>query len=210
MTDQPSLTKSDRTRRIILESAYTLFSSQGYAATSMRQIKEDAGLALGSIYNHFASKEEMFQAILAERHPYLRILPLLKDAHGETMEEFLRNAARSLVTELEQHPEFLNLMLIELVEFKGKHARILFGIIFPDVMLIAQRIGVYQSELRPIPLPVLLRAFLGMFFSYFITDLLLKDMMPAEMRENSLDLFVDIFMHGIQQSPNPSFTNPVS
>jgi len=200
MIDQTTLTKSDRTRRAILESAYALFSLQGYAATSMRQIAESAGLALGSIYNHFASKEEMFQAIIAERHPYLRIIPLLKNAQGETMAEFLRNAAGSLVAELVQHPEFLNLMLIELVEFKGKHVPILFEHVIPDVMLIAGKIEAFREDLRPIPLPVVMRAFLGMFFSYFITDLLLKDMMPPKMRENSLDMFVDIFLHGIEQT----------
>ncbi len=208
MTDQTFISKSDRTHRAILESAYSLFSSQGYAATSMRQIADSAKLALGSIYNHFSSKEEIFQAIISERHPFIRIIPVLKDAKGETMEEFLRNAAVSLVEELEKHPEFINLMLIELVEFKGKHAAILFEILFPEVMTIAGRIGTFQDKLRPIPLPLLMRAFLGMFVSYFLTGLLLKDMMPAEMRENSLDLFVDIFLNGIKQSPEMTSMKP--
>jgi AcrR family transcriptional regulator len=199
MLDEAVLSRSDRTRRAIIESAYGLFTSQGYAATSMRQIAEGASLALGSMYNHFASKEELFAAIVAERHPYQQIMPLLNDAQGNTMDEFIRNAASRMVAELDRRPEFLNLMLIELVEFKGRHAPKLFEKIYPDIVLLTERISAFQDDLRPIPLPMLMRAFMGMFFSYFLTGLLLKDLMPPAMRENSLDIFVNIFLNGIKQ-----------
>jgi len=199
MTDEPLLSKSDRTSRAILDSAYRLFVSQGYAATSMRQIAEDAGLALGSAYNHFSSKEDIFKTIIVKRHPFFVIFPLIKAARGNTIEEFIRNAARTLVAELEHNPEFLNLLLIEMVEFKGQHAPLLFEKIWPDLLTIAGQVAVFQDELKPIPSPLLLRAFLGMFFSYFITEMLLKNLMPAAMQENALDKFVDIFLNGIKQ-----------
>src|SRR5687767_14425609 len=77
MTDEIT-TKRERTRQAILDATYSLIIEQGYAATSMRQIAERAGLALGSIYNHFSSKAEIFRAIIEERHPFFQILPLLK------------------------------------------------------------------------------------------------------------------------------------
>ena len=61
---------------------------QGYHATSMRQIAERADLALGGIYNHFTSKEEIFEAIIVDKHPYKKVLPLILAAEGETVEEF--------------------------------------------------------------------------------------------------------------------------
>ena len=196
-TNLPS--KSDRTSRAILDSAYALFSSQGYAATSMRQVADGAGLALGSIYNHFPSKEDIFQAIILERHPFFQIIPVLKETRGENMDAFIRSAAHSLVEELGHHPEFLNLMLIEMVEFKGQHAPLLFEKVMPDILSIAQQVGAFQNDLRPIPPPLLMRAFLGMFFSYFITDTLLANLMPPELEAVALDVFVDIFLNGIKQ-----------
>ena len=91
----------------------------------MRQIAEKAGLALGSIYNHFSSKDDVFRAIVQERHPLLQMIPLLNAVQGQTVEEFVRNAAHTLVGELNRHPEFLNLMLMEIVEFKGSHVPLL-------------------------------------------------------------------------------------
>ncbi|NOH01974.1 MAG: TetR/AcrR family transcriptional regulator [Chloroflexi bacterium] len=190
-------TKRERTRQAILDAAYNLIVRQGYAATSMRQVAEGAGLALGGIYNHFASKEEVFRAIIEDRHPFYQIVPILNSVEGETVEEFVRNAAHTMVAELGHHPDFLNLMLTEIVEFKGEHVPLLFERMFPMIMPLAQRITSLDGDMRQIPPPVLMRAFLGMFFSFYITEILIGRAMPKDMQFNALDYFVDIFLHGI-------------
>jgi len=45
------LAGADRSRVSILDAAQALFAQQGYAATSMRQIANHAGLLPGGIYN---------------------------------------------------------------------------------------------------------------------------------------------------------------
>ncbi len=101
--------KGEQTSQAVLTAAYQLIIRQGYAATSMRQIAEKAGLSLGSIYNHFSSKDDVFRAIVEQRHPFFQMLPLLQAVEGSTVEEYVRNAAHTLVEELTRHPEFLNL-----------------------------------------------------------------------------------------------------
>ena len=194
---EETLSKGERTRQTILESAYNLIIKQGYAATSMRQIAESAGLALGGIYNHYSSKEDVFRAIIEERHPFFQIIPILNSVEGETVEEFVRNAARTLVAELGHHPDFLNLMLTEIVEFKASHVPGLFEKFFPMVLPLIQRLGKLDGNMRQIPPYILARAFLGMFFSYYITEILVARSMPPEMQVNALDYFADIFLHGI-------------
>ncbi len=193
---EESISKGERTRRAILDAAYSLIIEQGYAATSMRQIAERTGLALGGIYNHFSSKEEVFKAIIEERHPFFQIIPLLNAVEGKSVEEFVRNAAHSLVAELGHHPDFLNLMLTEIVEFKSQHVSVVFEKFLPMIMPLAERMGKLDGNLRRIPPPVLLRAFLGMFFSYYITEILIGRAMPPEMQTHALDYFVDIFLRG--------------
>lgn len=196
MTEE-TLSKGERTSQAIVDAAYDLMAEQGYAATSMRQIAKKSGLALGSIYNHFSSKEEVFVAILEERHPIFQIVPLLNWTEGETAESFARNAAHTLIGELGQHPEFLNLLLIEIVEFKGSHVPIVFEKMFPMIQQLAQRLSALEGSMREIPEFVLVRVFLGMIFSYFITELLLSKTIFVETQMNALDHFVDIFLHGI-------------
>jgi AcrR family transcriptional regulator len=190
-------TKGDRTRAALVEAGRKLFIGQGYHGTSMREIADEAGLALGGIYNHFSSKEEIFVAMLIERHPFLAVLPALQAAQGQTVEELVRDAASRMITELGIDDTFLNMMFIELVEFDGKHIPQMFQVFFPPLMAFSQRFQQVQGPLREVPLPVILRAFIGLFFSYFITDLIIGSQLPPEMRDKAFDYFIDIYLHGI-------------
>jgi len=194
---EETLSKGERTRQAIEEAAYALFLEQGYSASSMRQIAERAGIALGGIYNHFACKDAIFEAIIHDKHPYKQIIPVIAAAPGDTAEEFIRNAAQALVDELERRPDFLKLMFIEIVEFNTQHVSGLFEEVIPQVLPLIQRIQSPAGTLRPIPAPLVLRAFMGMFFSFYITEMMIGDIMPPEMRERGLESFVDIFLHGI-------------
>lgn len=189
--------RGERTQADIVEGAYRLFLERGYHGTSMRQIAESAGIALGGIYNHFSSKEDIFRAVLLEHHPFFDIMPSLLQAKGDTIEEVLRDAAKRLVGTLEGRKDFLNLLFIELVEFKSIHLPEIFTLAFPEVLKFAGRFVPLQSQLRPIPLPILVRSFIGLFFSYVITEILIGEQLPREWHEDALDHFVDIYLHGV-------------
>jgi hypothetical protein len=124
---------------------------------------------------------------------------LIAASEGETVEDFTHNAAHALVDALGHHPDLLNLMLIEIVEFKGKHVPKLFESMFPKIMEIGTRFNRFNGQVRPIPIPLLMRAFLGMFFSYYITEIMLAGLMPSETQEEALDTFADIFLNGVKR-----------
>lgn len=199
MTDSsPSLTpKGERTRQQLLDSAYTLFLEQGYAGTSMRQISERSGLALSGIYNHFASKESIFIDVLIQRHPFHTVFPLLLTAPGATAEEFIRNAAKGMINELGRRPDFIKLLFIEMVEFEGRNLPKMFTTFYPQVLPVVQRFQKSRKELRKIPPVALFRAFLGLFFSYYMTEMLLAHSPVSILSPDHLDHFVDIFLHGV-------------
>lgn len=201
--DALSAERGGQTRRQILAAAFALFSRQGYHATAMRQVAQEAGVALGGIYNHFASKEELFVQVLLEHHPVYEILPDLQAAQGDSLRQLIADAAYRLTQRFEERLDFLNLMFIELVEFEGRHLDELFARIYPHTQAFAQRLLTWQEELRPIPFPLLLRALIGLFFSYVITERMIGSRMPAEMRQGALEAFVEIFLYGItKRSPD--------
>lgn len=53
------------TDRRILEAATVLFCEKGYHAATMREVAAAAGLKAGSLYNHYASKQELLLRIAA-------------------------------------------------------------------------------------------------------------------------------------------------
>ena len=197
MTDETP-TKGERTRIQIEDAAIELFMEHGYHATSMRQIAERAHLALGGIYNHFKSKDEIFEAIIVDKHPYKRLLPLILEAEGDTMEDFLSHAASVVIKELTSQPYYLKLMLIEIAEFNGVHGATLIKEIGPKLLPVFERIIKTRKNLRITNPALLMRSFLGMFISYMVTDMLISNsMLNKLMPKNPIDAYVDIYLHGI-------------
>lgn len=190
-------TRGERTRADILDSAYRLFIEQGYHGTSMRQIAEHTGLALGGIYNHFDGKEDIFAAVFLERHPYFDMLPAINAAQGDTIAELVHDAAARLLQSLETHPGFLNLVFIELVEFNNLHIPQLIHRVFPELLQFAARLDDPEGNLRPLPLPARLRAFLGLFFSYYLVEKVFAAYLPDQVRETNFEDLVDVYLYGI-------------
>lgn len=58
--------KSDDRRQNVLDAAAHHFCAHGYDAASMRDIADAAGLLVGSLYHHFASKEDLFINVFEE------------------------------------------------------------------------------------------------------------------------------------------------
>lgn len=57
---------ADNRRRDILETAARLFAERGYDGTSVRDIAGEVGMLAGSMYYHFASKDDLLDEINSE------------------------------------------------------------------------------------------------------------------------------------------------
>ena len=57
--------RQEDTRRRILDQALELFAARGYDAVSVGEIAEAAGIKAPSLYNHFPSKQAIFDALVA-------------------------------------------------------------------------------------------------------------------------------------------------
>ncbi len=57
-------TKGERTAQRILDAAEVLFARKGYEGASLRDIAALAGIHQLGLYNHFASKEDLYRAVL--------------------------------------------------------------------------------------------------------------------------------------------------
>lgn len=192
--------KGDQTREALIEAAFELFGRQGYHGTTMRQIANRAGLTPGSIYNHFAGKDEIFLAVLKEHHPLNKIAPLLAGAEGETISQYIQFSANHVARAMEEQPGLLNLALIEMIELEGQHLPTLVKTFQPQVIEFARRLQADHEQLRVSPIKAL-RVFLGLLFAYEVTDRLLNTALGTEASETGgLDDFVDIYLNGILQS----------
>jgi AcrR family transcriptional regulator len=98
---------ADETRQRILDIAVDLFIERGYAGTSVRDISERLGMTKGSLYYHFASKEDVLNALVTPLLDDLdRFIVDARDASGVD-----RTLLTRLVTLLDEHGVLLRSLM---------------------------------------------------------------------------------------------------
>lgn len=98
-------------REVILETAAALFAKQGTMATTVRQIADAAGLLSGSLYYHFASKEDIVEAVLAPLVTDLMEGSRAARDEATSPTEQLRNLVRAAFRVVQEHPEASSIYL---------------------------------------------------------------------------------------------------
>ncbi len=88
------LTLSDRKRAAILEAAYQCFRKEGFHDTTMDRVAERAGVSKRTVYNHFPSKDVLFDVVIA--NGWSRLAPLAEQPpdRNTTVEKRLTALAR--------------------------------------------------------------------------------------------------------------------
>jgi TetR/AcrR family transcriptional regulator of autoinduction and epiphytic fitness len=82
-------------RKAILEGAVKVFTKNGFDASSMDYIAEVAGVSKRTVYNHFPSKEILFQAIVADFLKQRDEIKPIKYASALPLEEQLKEFAKA-------------------------------------------------------------------------------------------------------------------
>lgn len=54
------------TKKVIIDAAFKVFGNNGFGNTTIKDIAREAGIAPGSIYNHFSDKEDLFRSTVQE------------------------------------------------------------------------------------------------------------------------------------------------
>jgi AcrR family transcriptional regulator len=90
--------RREATTHAIKAAARKLFGAHGFAATSIDDIAEKAGVAKGAVYHHFSSKEELFAQVLEELQQDLAARQMSRPPSGKkTAEKIARGMLRYLL-----------------------------------------------------------------------------------------------------------------
>src|SRR5690606_26131780 len=71
--EQPTnaLTKGERTRARVMEAGRRIFEERGYIDSRVSDIVAEAGIAVGSFYTYFASREALFLTLVRDFYTHL-------------------------------------------------------------------------------------------------------------------------------------------
>jgi AcrR family transcriptional regulator len=112
--------QKEETKKIIQETAYSLFEEKGYEGTTMRDLSRQAGVGIGTIFTHFPDK------------PSLLAAAFLEDLNGIIDQAFTSLPKKYIIIQLEhivlavygfygKRPNFSKTLIKELFFLQGTH-----------------------------------------------------------------------------------------
>jgi TetR/AcrR family transcriptional regulator, fatty acid metabolism regulator protein len=111
-------------RRNILDAAVRVFARQGFHATRVSDIADEAGVAYGLVYHYFKSKDEVLNELFVERWSLL--LAAIEETDGEesrTPREKLAVVASFIVDSYRHDPELMKVIIVEVTRAANSFGR---------------------------------------------------------------------------------------
>lgn len=110
----------NKTKRKIFETAMQLFADKGYEATSIEEITATVGVAKGTLYYHFSSKEEIFNFLVEEGMKLLKNSIQIKT---DKVSSYIDKIRAIILIQIKVIVKYESLITIILSQMWGKEER---------------------------------------------------------------------------------------
>ena len=110
----------NKTKRKIFETSMKLFAEKGYNATSIEEITATVGVAKGTLYYHFSSKEEIFNFLIDEG---MKLLQNSIDIKTAKYSNYIDKLKAIILIQIKIVVKYEDLITILLSQFLGKEQR---------------------------------------------------------------------------------------
>jgi len=104
----------NKTKRKIFETSMELFARKGYDATSIEEITATVGVAKGTLYYHFSSKEEIFNFLIQEGMKLLTNSIEIKMSKCDNSIDKIRAVILIQVKVLAKYENFISILLSQI------------------------------------------------------------------------------------------------
>ena len=110
----------NKTKRKIFETSMKLFAEKGYDATSIEEITATVGVAKGTLYYHFSSKEEIFNFLIEEG---IKLLQNSVDIKTAKHNNYIDKIKAIVLIQIKIVAKYENIITIILSQFWGTEQR---------------------------------------------------------------------------------------
>lgn len=196
-------------RTQILEAAVVVFPQKGYAATTMQEIAQQAGISPSAIYQHFRSKEDLFLA-LTDSLSFIPILNEINNSLDEEKDVTYEDVRRSLIEVGEgftnthmRNAEIVRMFIAETRSFPEVGKKYCARLVVPVEKLLNRYLSaqVEQGVLRPVNVELAVHAFYGIFLNFIVTQNLLAGEGTLRFpKKDRVKQLVDIYLMGMFNS----------
>ena len=205
--EESQMTRGEQTYQEILAAAKRLFLSQGFAATSMRQIAREVGITPAAIYNYYPGKDQLFTAVLQNAAPYDELFALWDRMEADSAENLVRQMFRAALAFVTDHQDYLHLALIDARERDGAALAAFLPEMLPRSQMWYQRLVALdaasgQARLRDIPFLVFARTMISLLVGFMLTQQLAStEGLPQLAGIDWAEALADLFLYGMLKPP---------
>lgn len=104
----------NKTKRKIFETSMDLFAKKGYDATSIEEITSVVGVAKGTLYYHFSSKDEIFNFLVEEGMNLLKNSILIKTSKVDNVVDKLKAIILIQIKVMLKYENFITILLSQI------------------------------------------------------------------------------------------------
>lgn len=104
----------NKTKRKIFETSMKLFAQKGYDATSIEEITATVGVAKGTLYYHFSSKEEIFNFLVDEGMKLLKNSIDIKTSKLKNSIDKLRAVVLIQIKIIAKYEDFMTIVISQI------------------------------------------------------------------------------------------------
>ncbi len=104
----------NKTKRKIFETSMELFAKKGYEATSIEEITSVVGVAKGTLYYHFSTKEEIFNFLVEEGMKLLKNSVEIKCSNLENSIDKLKAIVLIQIKVIKKYENFISMLLSQI------------------------------------------------------------------------------------------------
>lgn len=104
----------NKTKRKIFETSMELFAKKGYEATSVEEITSVVGVAKGTLYYHFSTKEEIFYFLVEEGMKLLKNSIAIKTSKLEKSLDKLKAVILIQIKVIKKYENFISIILSQI------------------------------------------------------------------------------------------------
>lgn len=180
----------------ILDAAAVIFADHGYRQTDVQAIADALGIAKGTIYRYFPSKEGLFLAAVDRgMHRLSERVNQMADEAYDPLEQ-IRRGVRAYLAFFDANPTIAELLIQERAEFKDRKKPTYFEHRDANIdrwrRLVRQLID--EGRVRPVPVNRVIDAISDMLYGTMFTNLFSGRRRSFESQARDR---LDIVFHGI-------------
>lgn len=184
-------------KEIILNAAIELFSENGYANTSIRDITRRSEVSIGTLYFHFKNKKDILKEV------FMRLKPVFSNLNNEcsvklSFAEYFILLGKNLINFCVSNLGF-NILLINESIKDPELSSFFYEQFSSEISIITQKLSEYSKKdnLRKIDYEKMAINLLSSTFSLAIFNGVFKDKFTPDFLDDMLESIIDVNINGL-------------